>query len=170
MRPMLLAGVALMMLAGALPTTGYHLEGHGETSEATYVIGAAEVVTCESYGLTDPVNGAPAAHGGTDGLCFMSSNVGSCTAATPSQTDPLPADNCSYTVRPPGTFTTFHMVQTPLNPDVTATRTGNVYFTAHVGSLFALAGADGACVADNYADVAGSTHVEGIVPQKVVFG
>src|ERR1041385_3453329 len=103
MKPMLFAGIALMM-AGALPTTGYHFEGHGETSEATYTIGATEpAIVCESYGMTDPVNGGLFAHGGVNGMCYMSTNVGVCTPGIPTPLAPIPADNCSHVARPVGT-------------------------------------------------------------------
>ena len=181
MKNVMIAGIALMMMAGALPATAYHMEHleneATESGEATYVVGLTDLeVFCESYGLTDPVNSAPAAHGGTNGLCFMSSNDGNgCPPGTPSQTDPLPVDNCAFTVRPTGTFTTFNLVQTPLLPDVTASRTGNVFFTANPGGnsggLFAGAGAPGACVQDNYSDVGGQSggHVAAFDPLVVVF-
>ena len=195
MKTTMIAGIALMMLAGTMPTTAYHVPNGALPASAaaaagsahSYVVGLTDLlVLCESYGLTDPVNSPPVAHGGTIGLCFMSSNNGVCVAVTPSQTDPAPVDNCTFTVRvpppspTPTPFTTFKLVQTPSLPDVGPTaglgsRTGNVYFTANpggnAGGLFAGAGSDGACVQDYYSDIAGASggHVGAFDPNVVVF-
>src|ERR1051326_202164 len=159
MNSALVAGTALLMLAGAAPTTAYHQAGAGGslTTMESYVVGVADLgPPCESYGLNDPVNRAPTPHGGIDGLCYMSSNTGSCPPGAPTQTDPVPVDDCTFSFRPAGTFTTFNLAQSPGLPDLTGTRTGAVYFMAHAGGpggLSSGADRDGACVSDNFSDI-----------------
>jgi hypothetical protein len=92
----LAAGIALLMLATALPANAYH-----STNNTWTQTNADAVILCESKGPFDGFNTAPAAHGGLGGLCYMTATPGTCTDNPENATIPDEIEQPGATCTPP---------------------------------------------------------------------
>jgi hypothetical protein len=92
-------GIAMLMLATALPATAYH------TTNGTWTqTNADALILCESSGPFDGFNTAPAAHGGLGGLCYMTATPGTCTPNADDPTIPNEVEQPGSTCTPPASI------------------------------------------------------------------